>query len=107
MAELTERGKRVGLRLPLDVSGLDEAGSPFADSAASVNISGGGLCFETRRALGVGSRVTLHIQLPPSLRKHFGDRPVYRARALVCRIEPATSVGVSRVGVRFLGEVEA
>jgi hypothetical protein len=91
----------------VDVSGQDMAGSPFAESTESVNVSGGGLCFETRRTLGVGSRVTLHIQVPPALRKHFGGKPVYRARAVVCRIEPSPTQGASRVGVRFLAEVEA
>jgi len=87
MVEITDRGKRVGLRLPVDVSGRDVSGSPFAESTESVNVSGGGLCFETQRTLGVGSRLTLHIQLPPALRKHFGDKPVYRARGVVCRVE--------------------
>ncbi len=47
----------------------------------------------------------MQIALPPPLRRHFGGKAVYRARAVVCRVEPSLSDGVFRVGVRFLGEV--
>ena len=107
MVEITERSKRVMLHLPLDVSGQEQTGATFAEPTETVNISGGGLCFETHRVIGVGSRLTLHIQLPEGLRKHFGGKPVYRARAVVCRVEPSHTPGASRVGVRFLGELEA
>jgi hypothetical protein len=107
MATITEREKRVGLHLPLEVSGHDAGGAPFAESSRSVNVSGGGLCFETRRSVVVGARLTVHIALPPPLRKHFGGKAIYRARAVVCRVEQSLSDAVFRVGVRFLGEVEA
>jgi hypothetical protein len=107
MPEIAEREKRVGLQLPLSVSGLDVAGVPFAENTRSVNISGGGFCFETRQNLAVGSRVTVHIELPPALRKHFGSKPTYRARAVVCRVERYEGQAVSRIGARFLAEVEA
>jgi hypothetical protein len=107
MPEITDREKRVGLQLPVDVSGLDVAGAPFSESTRSVNVSGGGFCFETSKKLDVGSRVTVHIHLPPRLRKHFGSRPVYRARAVVCRVERFEGQPVARIGARFLGEVEA
>ena len=107
MPDLTDREKRVGLQLPLDVSGLDVAGTPFSESTRSLNVSGGGFCFETSRKLAVGSRVTVHIQLPVPLRRHFGDKPLYRARAVVCRVERLEGRPLSRVGARFLAEVEA
>lgn len=105
--EITAREKRVGLHLPLDVSGQDAAGHTFAESTRSLNISGGGICFESHQNLLVGLRLTLHIQLPQPLRKHFGGKAVYRARAVVCRVEKFEGEPVERVGVRFLGEVEA
>jgi PilZ domain len=105
MATITEREKRVGLHLPLQVSGDDAAGAAFAESSRSVNVSGGGLCFETGRILIVGARLVVRIALPPALRRHFRGKAVYRARAVVCRVEPSLSDAVSRVGVRFLGEV--
>jgi hypothetical protein len=51
--------------------------------------------------------VTLHIQLPARLRRHFAGKSVYRARAVVCRVERFENQAVSRIGVRFLAEVEA
>lgn len=107
MPAIAEREKRVGLHLPLDVSGLDVTGAPFAEATRSVNISGGGLCFESRQNLAVGSRVSVRIELPPPLRRHFGSRSVYRALAVVCRVERPEGQALSRVGARFLGEVEA
>jgi hypothetical protein len=107
MATITEREKRVGLHLPLEVSGDDASGTAFAESSRSVNVSGGGLCFETGRTLIVGARLIVQIALPPPLRRHFGGKAVYRARAVVCRVEHSLSDAVYRVGVRFLGEVQA
>lgn len=98
------REKRVGLRLPLDVSGQDAGGADFAHSAQTINISGGGVCFETPRHLLVGTRLQLSIQIPPPLRGHFGGQPVYRARAVVCRVERFEGQTVSRIGARFLGD---
>jgi hypothetical protein len=107
MAAISERQRRVGLQLPLDVSGLDASGAPFAEATRSVNLSGGGLCFESRQRLAVGSRVSVRIELPPPLRRHFGSRATYRALAVVCRVERFEGQPLSRVGARFLGEVEA
>jgi PilZ domain-containing protein len=105
MRALTERERRLGLHLSFDVSGKDASGTPFTQTARTLNISGGGLLFETARHLLVGSRLVLHIQIPPALRKHFGHRPLYRVRAVVCRVERFQHEAMSRVGVRFLGEI--
>ena len=96
------RQKRVGLRLALDVSGHDAGGVAFAHSAQTLNISGGGVCFETSRNLLVGARLLLDIQIPPPLRGHFGGRATYRAWAVVCRVERFEGQAVSRIGARFL-----
>lgn len=40
MPSLVQRERRRGLRLPLNVSGRDARGAPFADLAQTVNISG-------------------------------------------------------------------
>jgi PilZ domain len=100
------REKRVGLRLPLDVSGEDAGGVAFAHPAQTLNISGGGVCFETPRNLLVGARLLLNIQIPPSLRSHFGGRDVYRAWAVVCRVERFEGEASSRIGARFLGDAD-
>ncbi len=96
------REKRVGLRLALEVRGQDAAGADFAHSTQTINISGGGVCFETPRNLLVGARVLLDIQIPPPLRSHFGGRENYRAWAVVCRVERFEGQASSRIGARFL-----
>jgi hypothetical protein len=101
---LKQREKRVTLHLPVEVRGTDAAGVPFTEHTRSVNVSGGGICFESHRQLAVGERLQLAIELPVSLRRHFGDQDVYRARAVVCRVERPTGSEGARVGARFLRE---
>lgn len=98
------RSRRLGLALPVVVSGRDERGRPFEETAATRNISAGGLCFETGRRLPVGARLVLDIRLSASLRPRFGGRARYAVRAVVCRIENFTGEERYRVGVRFLGD---
>ena len=105
MKTLTARERRLGLHLSLDVSGKDATGTPFTQTARTLNISGGGVLFESPRHLIVGSRLVLHIQIPSALRKHFSNRPLYRVRAVVCRVERFQDEALSRVGARFLGEI--
>jgi hypothetical protein len=103
MTSEARREKRVGLRLSLDISGQDAGDVAFSHSAQTLNISGGGVCFETPRHLLVGARLLLNIEIPPALRGHFGGRAVYRAWAVVCRVEGFEGQAVSRIGARFLG----
>ena len=103
---LIDRAKRVGLHLPVEVRGEDAGGGRFTELTRSVNVSGGGILFESHRSIPVGSRIVLVIELPESLRHHFGDREVYRARAVVCRGEHLEGQEVRRIGARFLGEAE-
>ncbi len=104
---LMQREKRVSLHLPVEVHGEDTAGARFTEYTRSVNVSGGGICFESHRLVAVGARLELAIELPPSLRRHFGDREIYRARAVVCRVERLEGEQLGRVGARFLGEARA
>jgi hypothetical protein len=105
VTSLVDRQKRVGLHLPVEMRGEDASGRPFTELTRSVNISGGGILFESHRRVAIGSRIVLAIELPVSLRRHFGNRDVYRARAVVCRVEELEGREVRRVGARFLGEV--
>lgn len=104
---VVEREKRVGLQLPVEVHGEDIAGAAFRETTHSVNVSGGGICFETGHQLAIGARLRLVIDLPPALRRHFGNQPVYRAQAVVCRVEPPSGAARSRVGARFLADAGA
>jgi c-di-GMP-binding flagellar brake protein YcgR len=103
---LVEREKRLTLHLPVEVRGEDQAGRRFVERTRTLNVSGGGLCLESRRTLEIGARLSLAIELPPKLRRHFGDRELYRARAVVCRVERPATTELARVGARFLREVE-
>jgi hypothetical protein len=94
------------LSLPVEVRGDDVRGTRFTELTRSVNVSGGGLLFESHHQLAVGSRLVLAIELPLSLRRHFGERDSYRARAVVCRVEPVGRGGARRVGARFLGPAD-
>ena len=99
-----EREKRQGLQLPVEVRGEDAGGARFTEYTRTVNISGRGICFESHRNVAVGSRLHLSIELPVNLRRHFGDKDVYNARAVVCRVERFEGEAVARIGARFLGE---
>ena len=101
---LIEREKRMGLHLPVEVRGEDTGGARFTEYTRSVNVSGGGICFESHRQISVGARLQLSIELPVSLRRHFGNQDIYRARAVVCRVERFEGEEAARVGARFLGE---
>jgi len=101
---LVERERRVALHLPVEVRGEDVAGVPFTEHTRSVNVSGGGICFESHRKVAIGSRLQLSIELPVHLRRHFGDQDVYKARAVVCRVERASGPESARIGARFLRE---
>jgi hypothetical protein len=101
---LVEREKRVALHLPVEVRGEDVAGARFTEYTRSVNVSGGGICFESHRQVAIGARLHLSIELPVNLRRHFGDKDIYRARAVVCRVERFEASEAARIGARFLRE---
>ena len=105
MTALRGRERRMGLHLPVEVEGQDVAGRSFQEQTRSLNVSGGGIGFETSQALLMGSRLVIHIQLPPPLRRHFRGLAVYHVRAVVCRVEAFQGGGRCRVGARFLAEV--
>jgi len=106
MVTITQRQKRIGLSLPLEVSGQSSSGARFTKATRSLNVSGGGICFESDLNMLVGSRLNLNIEVPWGLRKHFGGRSTYRADAIVCRVEPIQGGVAWRVGARFLRHVE-
>jgi hypothetical protein len=99
-----EREKRQGLQLPVEVRGEDAGGARFTEYTHTVNISGRGICFESHRNIAVGARLHLSIELPVNLRRHFGNKDIYRVRAVVCRVERFEGEEVARIGARFLGE---
>jgi hypothetical protein len=105
MATLTTRDRRLGLHLPVEVSGSDADGRGFTEQTRSVNVSGGGICFESRHALPIGARLSVGIELPRPLRPRFGNRVTYRVRCVVCRVERGDGATPARVSARFLAEL--
>ena len=99
----TRTARRGGAPPPLAVAGRTLPARPSTDHAEP-HISGGGILFESHRHLLVGSRLTLTIQIPESLRKHFGDRAVYNVKAVICRVESFEGEQAHRIGARFLAE---
>jgi hypothetical protein len=84
------------------VSGENAGERSFAEITRTINVSAGGILFESRQKLVVGSRVRLRIDIPVSLSKHFGGLTIYDTRAAICRIEPVKGSDLARVGARFL-----
>lgn len=106
MSLLADRSRRVPLHLAVRLR-VSDPPSSFVEHTRSLNVSGGGICFESHQGLQVGTRLELAIELPRPLRRHFGNRAIYRARAVVCRVERLPERVVAKVGARFLGEVVA
>ena len=99
-----DRARRMPLHLLLEVRGEDAAGKQFTEKTRTLNVSGGGICFESLRRLPIGAHLRLSIELPARLRRHFGNRAVYRARAVICRVERERGSDPARIGARFLRE---
>lgn len=106
MVSLATRGKRLELRLPLHFSGQDADKLAFEAQGRSLDVSGAGMRFETRHRLEIGMRLLVEMPLPEALRSHFGDREVYRVRAVVRRLDVPEGGALFRVGVQFTAEVD-
>ena len=100
MSNSPRQKKRFDLRMPVLVSGADVYGDRFAEPTTTVNVSGGGTCFDSAHQLAVGARIDLSIQLPIAIRRYFDGRSIFDVRAVVCRVEETP--GGQRVGARFL-----
>jgi hypothetical protein len=103
-AALTERNKRLPIRLSVEVRGEDALGRAFVERTRCLNVSGGGILFESHEKLLVGTRVHLRIEIPVSLQKHFGQRAVWNTGAVITRLEALEGQSVIKVGARFIEE---
>jgi len=103
-APLAERERRLSLRLQVAVKGEDALGRPFTETTRCMNVSGGGILFESGQKLLVGTRLHLRIEIPEPLRKHFGDRAVWETQAVIRRLEGLEGQSHIRVGARFIEE---
>ena len=104
-AILAPRERRLAMTPLLVVSGTDIHDKPFTESTHATNVSGGGLSFETPHNVTVGTRLTVRIHLPPALRHHFHDQPVYGVRGMVARVERVPGGRRYCIGVKLLAEL--
>src|SRR5215208_4520983 len=98
MPDTVDREKRLGLHLPVELSGTDAAGHAFQEMTRTINISGGGVCFESAHHVLVGTRLLPQIRLPAALQGRFGGKELYSVRAVVCREENFDGEPVQRIG---------
>ena len=103
-ATLAERQRRLSLKLHVMVQGEDALGRPFSETTQCLNVSGGGILFESQQKLLVGTRLHLRIEIPEPLRKHFGNRAVWETQAVIRRLESLEGRDRIRVGARFIEE---
>ncbi len=103
-AALMDRKKRLPIRLSVEVRGEDALGRVFVENTRCLNVSGGGILFESREKLLVGTRLHLRIEIPEGLRKHFGNRAVWNTGAVITRLEALEGQSVIKVGARFVEE---
>jgi len=104
MVTLSEREKRLALRLPVELFGKDADGVDFTAQGRSLDISGQGMLVETRHRFDVGQRFELHMPLPEALRPHFNDLEIYKVLGVVRRVEVPDGGGLYRVACQLLGE---
>jgi len=104
MPELLPRERRLALRLPIEVRGGSDSEGRFHEATRTLNLSGGGVCFESRRRLQVGMPLSLDIEIPPSLQHYFHDATVYQTRAIVYRVQRIPRSDVEHVVARFVSD---
>jgi hypothetical protein len=102
-ASMKPRARRLELPLVIQVSGHDLCGDAFDERTHALDVSGGGLCFESHHNLPVGARLSLQILIPRALRRPFANRPVYPVRVVVRRVAHAPGGDTFRVGARMVG----
>jgi hypothetical protein len=104
---LADRKKRLTLKLPLEVRADDALGRPFVELTHCMNVSGGGILFESQEKLLVGTRLRLRIDIPTALRKHFENRSVWETGAVIMRLEALEGQSTVRVGARFVEDLRS
>lgn len=92
--------RRISVRLPMQVTGLDSRGVVFTEETSSENLCRGGAAFVTRFDVPVGS--DLAIRIPISQQPWRREDSDFSTRGKVVHVE-ATGPGERLVGVQFTG----
>jgi len=98
------RDQRLGLSLPVRVTGHEPGGAAWEEMSATEDASFGGASFPLKHAHGVGQVLLLSLPLPRNYRRYDLAETSYKTYALV-RNTRATAGGGRIAGVRFLGRV--
>jgi hypothetical protein len=100
------RKRRLALTPSLIAIGQDLCGAPFMERTHALDVSAGGLSFESTHNVAVGILLALKILIPHRLRHRFSRRAIYSVHGRVTRVERLPAAGHYRVAMRFLGELE-
>jgi hypothetical protein len=107
MSQLTEKiarqrsERRISVRLPLRVRGLDARGFAFEEDTASENLCRSGAAFRTRFDVAIGS--SLQIRIPLQAMAARRDENDFETQGRVVHISESLSGGEKVVGVQFVG----
>jgi hypothetical protein len=93
--------RRIAVRLPITVRGVDASGITFEETTSSENLCRGGAAFRTRFDVAVGSDLDICIPLSQTgaRRKHKDDD--FAAQGRVVHVRDGES-GERLVGVQFI-----
>jgi hypothetical protein len=104
MEQLTAGGtdrrteRRVQVRVPVEVNGVDRAGMRFREQTMSENLCRGGVAFSLVHDIDLGVELELSIPLPRQRQREESD---FSTRGQVCHIRTGSSGRL--IGVRFIG----
>ena len=95
-------GGRMGVQLPMRVQGFDADGTRWEEMTTGEDISSGGAAFGLRHTVAKGQALLISMPLPKRFRAYDVTAPSYRVYTVVRKV--ATTDGLHRVGVMFLGK---
>jgi PilZ domain len=100
----SERRKniRMGMAMPVRVSGYAEDGATWEEVSKTDDVSQGGLAFQLSRRVELGQVLGLNLPLPKRLRDFDLNEPSYRVYSLVRGITYGEER--CRIGVMFFGK---
>lgn len=93
--------RRIAVRLPLQVRGLDSRGVHFEEDTASENLCRNGAAFRTRFEVAIGA--DLEIVIPSSLHPVRRSDSSFATRGRVVHVSGSEMEGERLIGVQFTG----
>ncbi|MFN0119610.1 MAG: PilZ domain-containing protein [Blastocatellia bacterium] len=97
------RFPRFRMRLPVDISGYDQPGFAWRETAETGYVSRGGVMIRMRNRIRHGTVVQLALPFPLKLRAYDFEQDEYKSYGIVRSVQPRGD-GVRDVGVELLGQ---